>query len=189
MSLTYFSLGDYVRAKENISILAKESKWSKAVYAYGDAVATFEVLQQESAQASESPDAQITRMQIRETMKMIPGYVQRIAGKSLPFEVRRQSYSNTLELTETVKQKYVARKSKKFLAQDDSLALPGLELSYMLACLSLAPRHAILTVHLPEVERTLSKLQLARDQNADGAPKGWWDGERYNHFCQYRENI
>lgn len=73
-------------------------------------------------------------------------------------------------------QKFVARKSKKFLAQDDSLVLPGLELSYMLSCLSLATRQAIVQVHLPEVAATLAQLEAIKAKEEGALPAGWWDG-------------
>lgn len=89
LSLTYLSLGDYINANESLSILAKESNWSKAVYSYGQAVTMYEVLQRETVNtADEEAEVAIRKLQIREIMKTIPGFVQRIAGKSLPFEVR-----------------------------------------------------------------------------------------------------
>lgn len=49
----------------------------------------YENLLRESANsADEQADASIRKLQVREIMKTIPGFVQRIAGKSLPFEVR-----------------------------------------------------------------------------------------------------
>lgn len=89
LSLTHLSLGDYIQANENLSILAKESNWSKAVYSYGHAVTMYEALIRESVRSDdEQADESIRKLQIREVMKTIPGFVQRIAGKSLPFEVR-----------------------------------------------------------------------------------------------------
>lgn len=76
-------------------------------------------------------------------------------------------------------QKYVARKSKKFLTQHDSLALPGLEIAYMFSCLSLATRQAILTVHLPEVNACLAGLEGVREGLPNALPVGWWDGKPF----------
>lgn len=54
--------------------------------------------------------------------------------------------------------------------------LPGLELSYMLSCLSLATRQSITQVHLPEVAATLASLEARRRQDEHALPSGWWDG-------------
>lgn len=88
LSLTHLSLGNYINAHESLNILAKESNWSKAVYSYGRAVTMYEILKQESpVSADEQSDMSIRELQLREVMKTIPGFVQRIAGKSLPIEV------------------------------------------------------------------------------------------------------
>lgn len=139
----------------------------------------YEIIQRETVRtADEEAEIAIRKLQVREIMKTIPGYVQRIAGKSLPFEV---SHAVDVQICESLlstlpSQKYVARKSKKFLAQNDSLRLPGLELAYMLSCLSLTTRQAILQVHLPAVDESLSALEHVRERVGESLPTGWWDG-------------
>lgn len=57
----------------------------------------YEVLQRESVNTpEEESEVAIRKLQIREIMKTIPGFVQRIAGKSLPFEVRPHKLSGIL---------------------------------------------------------------------------------------------
>lgn len=78
----------------------------------------------------------------------------------------------------TRRQKFVARKSKKYLAQDGHLCLPGLEFAYVLNSLVLAPRYALLDSHLVEVDGVLLKLREKHDPSGSAAPPaGWWDGE------------
>ena len=74
-------------------------------------------------------------------------------------------------------QKFVARKSKKYLAQDGHLCLPGLEFAYVLNSLVLAPRYALFDTHLIEIDNVLAKLREKHEPtNASTAPDGWWDG-------------
>lgn len=95
------------------------------------------------------------RVKLREIMAVIPGHMQKIAGKSLPFE------------------KYVARKSRRFLAQGCSLKLPGLELGYVFQALPLAPRYALHETHLPQIQSCLQELDAEKE-----GYDSWWDGER-----------
>ena len=75
-------------------------------------------------------------------------------------------------------QKYVARKSKKFLAQGNYLALAGVELAYMLSALVLAPRYALYEKHLTQINETIADLQ-ARKKEGEDRSIGWWDGARH----------
>lgn len=84
--------------------LFQESRWSKCFYAYQKA-AMMCMLQEEL-----TPEQ---RQEQIELMKSLPGWKQRIAGKSLPME------------------KFAVRKAERFLAQGNRLMLPSLELIYV----------------------------------------------------------
>merc|ERR1712093_912654 len=97
MALTHLALAEWSEAYECMSILDKESKWSKAMYCYSKAVTSYEELLEKEAAGSVTVEARKAVMDnIEKNMKAVPGYIQRIAGKTLPGE------------------KFVARKSKKF---------------------------------------------------------------------------
>ncbi|KAI0820513.1 hypothetical protein BC628DRAFT_1422846 [Trametes gibbosa] len=141
--------------------LAAEATWSKSVYAYGAAAC---LLEREDATAAEAKEAAAL-------MAQVPALRQRIAGKSIPLE------------------KFVARKARKFAQQRARLALPALELAYVLGALAHAPRAAVLGRMLPRVAACLEALDAhARDPAAygrrgdgegdsDGEGGGGGDGE------------
>lgn len=173
LSITYLSLAEYSLAYDNLTILAAESNWSKAAYGYSQAVSLYESLtakddaQKDDVSTSAVPVAPMRaksaheqREEVSRIMRTIPGYLKKIAGKSLPFE------------------KFVVRKSKKYLAQDGRLCLPGLELGYVLNSLNLSPRYALVGRHLRQVDDTLNaqKAQYSPESGLE-APAGWWDGE------------
>lgn len=56
------------------------------------------------------------------------------------------------------KQKFVARKARKYQIQNKSLALPALELAYLFQAIAHAPRKILAKKMLPEVWDTLAKL-------------------------------
>jgi hypothetical protein len=176
MSLTYLSLADYPSAYECLSILEKESNWSKASYAYGTAATLHESLSDPDFLAKRTEDEIAKdRLRVRTIMSSIPGHMQKIAGKSLPFEVHFYIWIVGSVNAYYVRQKYVARKSRKFLAQNDRLALAGLELAYMLNGLNLAPRSALCQKHLKQVDGLLADLEKQSD-GGHTAFEGYWDG-------------
>ncbi|KAH7882592.1 hypothetical protein F5I97DRAFT_1906457 [Phlebopus sp. FC_14] len=75
-------------------------------------------------------------------MEKVSSLRQRIAGKSIPLE------------------KFVARKARKYLAQNNRLLLPALELAYVFSAISHAPRRIILGWMILDVQWALQELGL-----------------------------
>lgn len=84
-------------------------------------------------------------------------------------------------------QKLVARKARKFLAQDNRLAVPALEMAYIFQGIAHAPRKIILTRMLPEIvklladlaweDSCLSLLNAGQEQNGDVEKAGSETGD------------
>lgn len=93
------------------------------------------------------------------TMHEVPRLLQRIAGKSIPLE------------------KFVSRRARKFIAQDNRLLLAGLDLAYVLNCFGLCPGFVLHDVHLKRVDEVLAVLAAVEDPSAYGQGNGeYWDG-------------
>lgn len=90
-------------ASKYASLLLKESRWSRTIYGYQKVSM---MLMQDELQPGQEEE-------IREIMKNIPNWKQRIAGKSLPME------------------KFCVRRSERYSAQGNSLLLPAIELLYV----------------------------------------------------------
>lgn len=75
LGLTSLAMGDWAQGYDCFNILNKDSNWSKAIYAYAKATTLYE-------QGKEKSRAD-------EIMRDVPDLMQRIAGKSIPLEVRR----------------------------------------------------------------------------------------------------
>ncbi|GAA6002647.1 hypothetical protein JCM10207_007609 [Rhodosporidiobolus poonsookiae] len=73
-------------------------------------------------------------------MRDVPNLLQRVASKTIPIE------------------KFMSRRAKKFIAQGNRLCLPGVELAYVLNCLSLSPRFILTDRHLAQVDKVLAEL-------------------------------
>ncbi|KAH8914915.1 hypothetical protein BT69DRAFT_1310518 [Atractiella rhizophila] len=140
MALTNMANYQFASAYDQLNILAKESNWSKAIYAYAKAVMLYETGDKEKATA---------------IMKTVPDLMQRIAGKSIPLE------------------KFVARRSKKYLQNGNRLICPGVELAYVLNCLGMAPRRALFEDHLDAVSVAITELHEVKDPNGYG--ETYWD--------------
>ena len=82
--------------------LARDSKWSKAIYNY--------MLGAYLYNAHEIGEPAVDMVSVTETMRSITGRLQRIAGKRIPME------------------KFVARKSRKFEMQGNRLLFPAMEM-------------------------------------------------------------
>ena len=116
-------------------------------------------------------------------MARIPGLRQKIAGKSIPFEVRYRSLIlSVLPIPNSQKknllfQKLVARKSRKFQSQNRYLALPALELTYLFHGIAHAPRTIIINKMLPQVDILLTRLSQSKDDidRYVGGRDGYWD--------------
>ncbi|BGP52632.1 hypothetical protein JCM8202v2_000188 [Rhodotorula sphaerocarpa] len=95
------------------------------------------------------------------TMHEVPRLLQRIAGKSIPLE------------------KFVSRRARKFIAQDNRLLLAGLDLAYVLNCFGLCPGFVLHDVHLKRVDEVLAVLAAVEDPSAYGQG----NGEYWDDFC------
>lgn len=157
-------MGNYVKGYECFNILDKESNWSKAIYAYAKATTLYE----------EGRD--ISRA--NSIMANVPDLMQRIAGKSIPLEVRLLPFLPplTTSLTTPRLQKFVARRARKFTTQGNRLMLPGIELAYVLNCLGLSPRFVLFDVHLDQVSSALAELHKVKNPKDWGKGDEFWDG-------------
>jgi hypothetical protein len=167
MGLVSLAMATYDKGFDCFNILDKESNWSKAIYAYAKGVTLYE-------QGRDINKA-------NETIKNVPDLMQRIAGKSIPLEVRLVSWLSLVALGthEGSAQKFVARRARKFVQQGNRLCLPGIELAYVLNCLGLSPRFILFEKHLDQVSVVLSELHKCKDPSKYGkSGKGdeYWDG-------------
>ena len=110
-------------------------------------------------------------------MVRIPGLRQKIAGKSIPLEVRSKSHLVSKSHLTLTTQKFVARKARKFQSQNQHLALPALELAYIFHGIAHAPRTVIVNKMLPQTDIVLTRLSQSKD-DINGYIGGWesyWD--------------
>ncbi|KAJ3276315.1 hypothetical protein HK104_003670 [Borealophlyctis nickersoniae] len=107
------AMGRFEQAHACYETLFNESKWSKTVYRYLEAVYLYAMDPEKNAGA------------VAAMMKQVPTLMQRVAGKSIPLE------------------KFVARKSRKFHIQGNRLLLPWLEMLYLLNGLDAVPPDVI----------------------------------------------
>lgn len=115
-AIGYLGLFDIRSSMEEWKRLHEGGGWSKAVYAYGYAVCTYRVNQDEGDKSEESRNNVIAlmkaipelRQKIAGTPSQSPCFVNLLicAGKSIPLE------------------KLVARKARKFILQGESFSLP-----------------------------------------------------------------
>jgi hypothetical protein len=111
--MCYWELGlinllqqNWIEADNCYTTLLKESNWSKCVYTYLEAVSIYRIaLSKESG----SKDQKKLIKKANDTMQNVSSAKQKIAGKSIPLE------------------KFVARKARKFLSQNNRLLFPDLE--------------------------------------------------------------
>jgi len=100
-------------------------------------------------------------------MSKVPGLMQRIAGKSIPFE------------------KFSARKSRKFEAQGHRLLLPAMEFSYHLLSMNYAPRSILVSAMLPDIEAALARInEHEADPSGYYNGRGYWDDYCLSHFLR-----
>ncbi|KAI8890752.1 hypothetical protein K501DRAFT_206052, partial [Backusella circina FSU 941] len=98
---------DWKAASDCYTTLYAESNWSKAVYTYLQAISLFLVASEKDQEGSEEQKEHMK--EAVEMMKKVNGSKQKIAGKSIPLE------------------KFIARKARKFLGQNNRLLFPDLE--------------------------------------------------------------
>ncbi|KAG2180137.1 hypothetical protein INT43_003925 [Umbelopsis isabellina] len=106
LGMCYMMQCKWKSANECFTILYKESNWSKAVYTYMAAVSLYCSMDD----INDEEDKKEAMDQVIELMQLVPKKTQKIAGRSIPVE------------------KYVARKARKFLLQQNYLLLPDLEI-------------------------------------------------------------
>ena len=87
--------------------LLEESNWSKCVYTYLNAVSLYNLANNDNTLSAEEKGKKLK--QAGELMVKVSSAKQKIAGKSIPLE------------------KFVARKARKFVNQNNSLLFPDLE--------------------------------------------------------------
>ncbi|KAJ3024035.1 hypothetical protein HKX48_007966 [Thoreauomyces humboldtii] len=109
------ALGNFPGAHDCYELLYEESKWSKAIYRYLQAVYLY----------ASDPDA--NRAATSSMLKEIPSLTRKIAGKSIPME------------------KFVARKCRKWTLQGSRLQLPHLEILWILNGFDILPPNIIPT--------------------------------------------
>ncbi|KAJ7875576.1 hypothetical protein B0H14DRAFT_2715695 [Mycena olivaceomarginata] len=149
MAIANLALADVDSSLECWRHLEREATWSKSIYSYGMAVCLLE------STAGTEADRKARVEEARKLMERVPGLRQKIAGKSIPLE------------------KFVARKARKFLAQDNRLALPALEVSYVFLGIAHAPRRVVEDQMLPSVRALLATL--ADTDNEKAKKNGYWD--------------
>lgn len=74
-------------------------------------------------------------------------------------------------------QKFVARKARKFSAQNGRLALAALEFSYLFLAIARAPRAVILARMLPQADALLAELAQWKERPAA------YDGTFWDDWC------
>ncbi|KAG1703674.1 Tetratricopeptide repeat protein 39B [Nymphon striatum] len=128
--------GNWTKAAEFAEHLLQGSRWSKAMYTYQKA--SFLCMQ-----ANYKKDIE----EIKSLLSQVPGLKQRIAGKSLPIE------------------KFAAKKSQRFFAQDNMLILPALELLYVWNGFTiLGQQKTLITSMFAEVEKAEILLKNEQDK-------------------------
>lgn len=107
LGLTNLLKQDWRSAYECYSTLQTESNWSKSVYYYLQAISLY-TLSISSDNITPEEQERLAK-EAGAVMQKVPGARQKIAGKSIPLE------------------KFVARKARKFIAQNNRLLFPDLE--------------------------------------------------------------
>ena len=147
LSLTYLTTSDYDRAYECYDVLSRESNWSKAIYQYAKAAMLYE-------------SSSHSRAQSNAIMHTVPGLVQRVAGRHLPFE------------------RFVRLKAAKFDSLTQ-LGLPAIEFSYLWHCLEQAPVFLLTSQQLTRIDEVIDELEAYDSPSAYGAG----DRDFYALYC------
>ncbi|XP_035701762.1 tetratricopeptide repeat protein 39B isoform X2 [Folsomia candida] len=95
---------DWISSRDFADLLLHESRWSRTIYGYQKA--SFMCMMSEKLGRFETAE-------LLQLFKDIPGWKQRIAGKSIPME------------------KFAVKKCERFFAQGNKLILPAVELLYL----------------------------------------------------------
>ena len=107
----------------------------------------------------------------------VPSLRQKIAGKSIPLEVRSKFRLLRRSHLTLSPQKFVARKARKFQSQNQYLALPALELAYIFRGIAHAPRTVIVNKMLPQTDIVLTRISQSKDDinGYIGGRESYWD--------------
>ena len=139
-------LSRWEEAAEFAGLLLRESRWSRTIYSYLRAAALLSV---------PGPADDARQQEVSELMSTLPDFKQRIAGKSLPAE------------------KFVIRKSRRFLAQGGRLLMPGYELLYLWNGFKILRKRRHLVEDLfSEVEHRLAALDGGSSPTGETAARG-----------------
>ncbi|PPQ75306.1 hypothetical protein CVT24_007499 [Panaeolus cyanescens] len=142
--------------------LEKEASWSRAVYCFGLGACLAGIVDNTKRERlasgtdkknKEGEEEKKMREEAARFMSRVPGLRQKIAGKSIPLE------------------KFVARKARKFTAQNNHLLLPALELAYIFQAITHAPRDVILGKMLAEVEGGFAELGVTIESKEEGGKR------------------
>ncbi|CAH1776044.1 unnamed protein product [Owenia fusiformis] len=128
---------DYLMAMKYAERLCNENRWSRATYMYQKAA--FLLMCPDT-----TPD---TKDHLRYLFTEVPNLKQRIAGKSIPIE------------------KFAVKKSARYLAQNERLTLPALELIYVWHGFAVLAKHpALLEPFMNIVESELNIIVENKDK-------------------------
>ncbi|OZJ05668.1 hypothetical protein BZG36_01408 [Bifiguratus adelaidae] len=154
LGINYMAVRDWASAQQCYDVLQQESNWSKAVYTYQKALNLY-ILCKEGKVNKE-------RMQeVVEEMKKVPGLTQKIAGKSIPIE------------------KFISRKSRKFLDQGNRLCLGHLELMNTWNAIDVLPISQ-LYLFLSEVNEEIDDMEKTLRTSRLGPTSTHSDPPTYN---------
>ncbi|KAI7860329.1 hypothetical protein BDC45DRAFT_430529 [Circinella umbellata] len=135
---------DWKTATDIYEILYKESNWSKAVYAYFKGITLYTLAKHEQDKKKQS--TLIT--QAAYLLKKVPSLRQKIAGKSIPLE------------------KFVARKARKFVEQDNMLMFADLEIANAFGACDYIPIQQ-LWINIERLDTELAQLCTTHPNYAD----------------------
>ncbi|KAG8947808.1 hypothetical protein FRC04_010294 [Tulasnella sp. 424] len=154
LGLCQLALRDFASALPYWKAQAEEANWSKAVYRYGLAATLYDLATTEKDQS----DAKKHMKEAIKWFEQVPGSMKKIAGKHIPVE------------------KFVSRKSKKFLSQGNRLLHPTLEFCYMVGGMSHTPRTVFVSTIIPSLTQSLSTLASHSSKPSSyGNGTGYWD--------------
>ncbi|KAL9538541.1 hypothetical protein MBANPS3_010853 [Mucor bainieri] len=136
LGLIYLMEQEWQKAYDIYTVLLRDSKWSKAVYTYLKAISLYQLagITQDAATKAEY------MKEVEGYMDQVTGEKQKIAGKSIPME------------------KFVARKARKFLSQDNYLLLPDLEILNAFTAYDFIPAN-LLHAGLDRINTEITRLE------------------------------
>ncbi|KAJ1986248.1 hypothetical protein H4R33_003474 [Dimargaris cristalligena] len=143
------------QATRYLTMLLKESRWSKAVYTYVLAASYYN---QSSVSRDPSQPTAVSPKMIRETMHEVSQATQKIGGKSIPIE------------------KFVARKARKFFMQNQKLLLPAFEMMIIWSVFNIMPR-PYLWLALSTIDEAIAQLESIAPPPESASGRNGGNGE------------